>query len=188
MKTPVPDDTVGKQLHLLIQQPIAFLHVVKQRGQVSAEDSIDAEFVRSLDQELPSGIDLKAGRFANVDVSVDHHSVTPSKLGLGDCVNNKVILSVTNYLDRAARSLGFRDPEDDRSLSAIALVASRNASETSVTCAWFSRTFSDADRGYRMFFLIQDWSRDTIAAKHALLIINRVTLCAGSPQDLLLML
>ena len=30
-------------------------------------------------------------------------------------VNNKVILSVTNYLDRAARSLGYGKPENDRS-------------------------------------------------------------------------
>ena len=158
----------GNNSHLLIQQPISFLHVIEQGGQVRTENTVDTEFVRGSNKEFARNINLKASRFSDVNVSVDHHAVRISKPGLSYFVNSKSNLSVSNYLDRTARSAGLVTGSGDvRRASAMAFVArQQRCCHDSYMC--FIQPYirgRNAHRGDRMIFSVQDGSSDTIAAQ-----------------------
>src|SRR5262245_35626999 len=73
MQTGVADNAVRKLLHLRIEQPVPFLHVVEQSGEIRAADLLEAHFVRNADEALAIHADLQARRLPDMYMGIDNH-------------------------------------------------------------------------------------------------------------------
>ena len=62
----------------------------RKGGQVRTENTVDTELVRGSNKEFAGYINLKASRFSDVNVSVDHHAVRISKPALNYFVNRQI--------------------------------------------------------------------------------------------------